>query len=140
MKYHLDTSVVLRLLVNDPPALHELALEFLDSASAAGSQILVSDLVVSETYFALQHHYKGSKATAIESLRRLFAGHEICSSGHASEVLKLPGLANSKPGFVDRLLHADAVHSQCQWVTFEKSAVKFPQTVILKKRPTGGGE
>ena len=137
MSYYLDTSVVLRLLVNDPKALHEVALEFLDAAKAAGSQIFISDLVISETYFALQHHYAASKVDSIESLRLLFSEHEIRPSGHAGEVLKLPGLASSKPGFVDRLLHAEAIYSQCKWVTFEKSGAKLPHTVILKKSPSG---
>lgn len=134
MSYYLDTSVLLRLLVDDSPALHEVALEFIDAARAAGSHMFVSDLVISEAYFALQHHYAASKVDSIESLRRLLSEHEIRPSGHAGEILKLPGLANSKPGFVARLLHAEAVHSQCKWVTFEKSAGKLPETLVLKRR------
>ena len=133
MNHELDTSVVLRLLVRKPVGQHEAALVFLDEAKAAGDAVFVSDLVISETYFALQHHFEASKESAIESIRRLLAGGEIRASGHVEEVLAVPNLAAAKPGFVDRLIRAGSVHSGCQWVTFEKSAAKLPGTRVLKK-------
>ncbi|NQX02001.1 PIN domain-containing protein [bacterium] len=132
MKYELDTCVVIRLLLEDPAEMHAVALQFLNAAVAAGDQVLLSDLVVSETYFALQHHYQVTKASAIESLRRLLAGGEIHASGHAEEVLAVENLATAKPGFVDRLIHAGSANSGCQWVTFEKSASKLRDTLVLK--------
>jgi len=132
MNHELDTSVVLRLLVRKPLDQHEVALAFLNEAKSAGDAVFVSDLVVSETYFALQHHFDASKASVIESLRRLLAGGEIHASGHAEEVLAVENLATAKPGFVDRLIHAASANSGCQWVTFEKSASKLRDTLILK--------
>jgi len=133
MKYELDTSIVIRLLVGDSLELHAAALRFLDEAFANGDQIFISDLVISEAYFALQHHYQSTKQDAIESLRLLLLGGEIRASGHSEEVFSVPNLATAKPGFVDRLIHANAVNSGCQWVTFEKSASKLPHTLVLKK-------
>jgi len=132
MRYSLDTSAVMRLLVTEIPRLHEVMLKFLDDARMVGDDILVSDLVIAETYFALQHHYGSTKADALEVIRRLLSTGEIRASGHASAILRLPNLEKSKPGFVDRLIHADSMGAGCHWVTFEKSAGKLPDTLVLK--------
>ena len=133
MKYEMDTSIVIRLLMEDPVEMHAAALRFLDAVLAAGDSVFVSDPVISGIYFALQHHYQVTKRDAIESLRRLLAGGEIQASGHAEEVLEVENLVRANPGFVDRLIHAGAVNSGCQWVTFEKSAAKPPDTLVLKQ-------
>jgi len=83
--------------------------------------------VISETYFALQHHFGISKSDALESLRRLLDDGEFVSSGHAAEVLAESDLASAKPGFVDRLVHAGSHESGRQWVTCEGSASKLPK-------------
>ncbi len=134
MKYSLDTSVIVRLLTLEPADQLAVMVEFLEQARRTGAQIQINDLVVAETYFALQHHFGISKKKALWGLSELFTSGEIVSSGHAGAILSQPGLHSAKPGFVDRLLHAEAVHSQCKWVTFEKSAAKLPDTVILKIR------
>lgn len=71
MKIGLDTSVILRLLIGEPAAQAERAWRALTEARAAGDATVLSDLVVSETYFALQHHYRVPKAEALEQLRAL---------------------------------------------------------------------
>ena len=62
MKAGLDTSVVLRLLLGQPADQAARAVAFLDELSRGGHHAVVSDLVVAEAYFALQHHYGGVEA------------------------------------------------------------------------------
>ena len=53
----LDTSVVVRLLVGEPQNIARATRRRLERAVEAGERVLVSDLVIAEAYFALQHHY-----------------------------------------------------------------------------------
>lgn len=127
----MDTSVVLRLLLGQPADQAERALAFLDELSQRGHRAVVSDLVVAEAYFALQHHYGVSKQDSLLGLRRLFADGEIEPLGAAAAVLALDGMASAKPGFVDRLIHGAYANVADQMVTFEKAAKKLKSVRVL---------
>ena len=53
----LDTSFLLRLLTGEPESQAEQAVAELDLLREAGQKCAVSDLVISEAYYALQFHY-----------------------------------------------------------------------------------
>jgi predicted nucleic-acid-binding protein len=131
MEVGLDTSVVLRLLIGMPADQAEKASAFLDELFAAGDQAVVSDLVISEVYFALQHHYAVPKASALEALAALLQSGEIVSTGAAAAVLATGRLATARPGFVDRLIHAEYERHCEAMVTFEKKASRLPGTRVL---------
>jgi len=135
MTIGLDTSVVLRLLVGEPASQAERAWQSILDARAAGDRVVVSDLVVSETYFALQHHYGVPKQLALQHLQALLDSGDISASGCAAGVLKTPGLATAKPGFVDRMIHADYLRDAGRVLTFEKAAGKLPRARVLKALP-----
>lgn len=129
----LDTSVVIRLLVGRPPGQTLRAVAFLDDLARRGDRAVVSDLVLAEAYFALQHHYGVSKADALSGLRRLFADREIAPLGVAADVLATNGLASAKPGFVDRLIHRTYVAaSGGRMATFERAAAKLASVTLLR--------
>ncbi len=132
MKVGLDTSVVLRLLIGEPEPLARAAWEALSEITSAGGQAVISDLVVSETYFALQHHYSVPKEEALSQLQALFESGDLVSAGRAVEVLAIPRLASAKPGFVDRMIHAAYVHDLDRMLTFERAAHKLPHTHVLR--------
>jgi len=71
MTYGLDTSVVIRLLMGEPPELVEKVATFVNSALAEGNDFFISDLVVSEAYFVLQKYYGKSKELAVSDLRAI---------------------------------------------------------------------
>ena len=127
----LDTSVVLRLLLGQPADQAARAVALLDELSRAGHRAGVSDLVVAEAYFALQHHYGVSKRDALLGLRRLAADGEIESLGAASEVPAVEGLASARPGFVDRLIHGAYAGAVAEMVTLEKAAGKQKSVRVL---------
>lgn len=128
----LDSSVVLRLLIGEPVELAEVAQAFLDELFELGKKAVISDLVVSEVYFALQYHYQVPKGEALDSLAALFDSGEILASGHADAVLKTKNLASSKPGFVDRLIHAGYVAEVDGMATFEKKSARLAGTRVLR--------
>ena len=107
------------------------AVAFLDEILRRGHQAVVSDLVVAEAYFALQHHYGLSKQESLDGLKCLFADGEIEPLGVVSKVLAVDGLASAKPGFVDRLIHGTYEAEADNMVTFEKTGAKLKSVRVL---------
>lgn len=132
MKVGLDTSVVVRLLVGEPLELARIAMEYLIELQQDGGFAVVSDLVISEAYFALQYHYKVPKADAIDKLHRFLTSKGIETSGVAIRVLATPHLESAKPGFVDRMIHQHYMDGADEMVTFESSANRLSKVRILK--------
>ena len=93
--------------------------------------MLVSDLVISEAYFALQFHYGVPKAEALALLARFLDESSIKPLGVAATVLAGAHLATAKPGFVDRLIHAEYISSAGEVLTFEKAAGRLPSVRVL---------
>ena len=130
--YQLDTSVLMRLLVQEPPLQFSRAATFLEQKLVAGAAVHVADLPLVEAYFALQSFYLLPKEKALEVLAAFVKTPGISVSSHALAVLAMPNLANAKPGFADRLIHGAAHASGHTLVTFEKAAKNLPATLLLE--------
>ena len=128
----IDTSVIVRLLTNSPEDQARRALDELTGKLASGASVFVSDLVVSETYFALQHHYQMPKEEALALLSEFLADSGVTPTGAAATVLTVPRLATTKPGFVDRLIHAEAIRFAEEFLTFEKAARRLKHARVLR--------
>jgi len=131
MNAGLDTSVVLRLLTGTPEDLAQTALREVQHRIERGGVLVVSDLVVSEVYFALQHHYGMPKPEALTLLSGFLSEHGIKALGAAASVLSTPHLATANPGFVDRLIHAEYRRHTGEMLTFEKAASRLPGARVL---------
>lgn len=128
---HFDTSVVMRFLVGMPLSQFRAAARYLDHLRDGGGSAWVSDLVLSEAYFAVQQYYDLSKADALEALNKFARLPGIHVTPHALEILSIPNLASAKPGFVDRLIHGEAMEAGQTLVTFEKAAKNLTATVVM---------
>lgn len=93
--------------------------------------IHVSDYVLAEAYFALQSYNEMPKAEALTVLASFVQHSGVTVTSVARQVLALPGLATTKPGFVDRLIHGATHSAGHTLVTFEKAAKKLPGTFLL---------
>ena len=131
MKIGLDTSVILRLLTGEPEAQARHALEEIRTLMAKGTTLLVSDLVVAEVYFALQHHYGVPKAEALQVIATFLTDSGIKALGVATAVLAVPNLASVNPGFVDRLIHAEYMRFVTEVITFEKAGARLTGVRVL---------
>lgn len=129
---NLDTSVVMRLLVQEPADLYRTAAVFLEGKLTSQVPIHVCDLVLAEAYFALQAFYGMPKSAALEVLTGFATTDGLIFSPHARAVLATKNLAHAKPGFVDRLIHGAGHSSGQTLVTFEKAARKLPGTVVIE--------
>lgn len=124
----LDTSVVLRLLVGEPGEQAEAARRFLRTAA---EPVLVSDLVVAETYFALRTHYGAHHKDAVDVLRRFLDDTRVRAVGQAREALA-EAARIERPGLVDQLIHADYRGTGATTLTFDRDAARLEKARLLQ--------
>jgi len=128
----LDTSVVMRLLTGHPPDLATCARSFLADVENRQAKVYVSNLVVLEAYFACQHHYRLPKGAVLSGLHVLFRLPTFVVHPRLLGLLKTKALDTIKPGFLDRLIHAESIEAGLPLVTFEKAASRLPNTQVLQ--------
>jgi len=126
-----DTSVIMRLLTGQPLEQFHAAVAFLDETEGSGQKVFVSNLVVLESYFACQHHYGMAKIDVLDGLARLLGASTFVVHPQLLPLLATHGLSTAKPGFLDRLIHAEAATVGLPLVTFEKAAARLPDTRLL---------
>lgn len=98
----LDTSIVVRLIVGEPQELYTKARRLLESALEKAEEIIVSDLVIGESYHALHCHYGMPKDEVREALRKFLKSGVV-----VPDPIALPeALAAGKgAGVLDRIIH-----------------------------------
>ena len=130
----LDTSVVLRLLTGEPQPQALAAKAFLESATQAGTTVLMSDMVVAESYFALHFHYGVPKRDALQALLDFLTSGWVQPQEGGTAVAALHASLDSsaKVGFVDRLIHLQYRTMSASMVSSERAAARLERTVILR--------
>ena len=133
MTYGLDTSVVLRILTNQPLRLATNAIVRVHRMQLAGDRFLISDLVLSEAYFALQDYYGVPKERCLAALKALAdnPGFEVSDAAH--EALSAPNLAKANPGFVDRMIYGEYFGQGYKTFSCEKSFGKLPLAEVIRE-------
>lgn len=128
----LDTSVVVRLLVGEPAEQAQRARSLLDARMHAGqAPVWLSALVISEAYFALRHHYHVPANEALIALRALVADARVQTTPAVQEVLQTEELERARPGFMDRLIHADYRSLGATLVSFDRDLGRLADVQVL---------
>lgn len=103
----------------------------LELAVERGERVVVSDLVLAEAYYALQHHYGVPKAEAQAIL------HRFATSGTV-ELNPAEAAAALEPrrgaGLVDRLVHARHRALGVSTITFERKQGALEGAIRLRAR------
>jgi len=122
----LDTSVVLRLLTEEPKDQADLAKRKVDMAFESRKTVFVSDLVVSEVYFGLQHHYGVPKVVAKKALIQLLESKKVNpeKNGKALLALKEEEKAGGA-GLVDRMIVLQNLDHTHETLTFDHKMSKI---------------
>ena len=131
MIFGMDTSFLLRLLTGQPSELAEAALVRFQDAVNCGDSFIVNDIVVTEAYYALQHHYGKSKEDAIIALHMMSQDDSIAFSDNFVAVIDTPNLAKASPGFLDRILVADYRAHGSITLSCEKSFKRLSDTEVV---------
>ncbi len=103
----------------------------LERAVEAGERVLVSDLVIAEAYFALQHHYGIPKAQA-RALLRQFIDSGVVEPDPSTASADLEPAAGA--GLVDRFVHSRYRALGANTLTFERKQAALEGAVRLRAR------
>jgi predicted nucleic acid-binding protein len=126
----LDTSVVLRLLIGEPRAQAEVARRRIERALIAGDKVVVTDLVVAETFYALRHHYAVPQPVALSRLQEFFsAGVVQVEPVGIAEALGQG--ARGHAGVVDRLIVARYRALGATTATFDRRQARLEGGALL---------
>ena len=125
----LDPSVVVRLLVGEPVD-QALTAQGAIEGAPRGS-IVVSDLVIGESYFALRHHYEVPHRKAIAALAAMVSDPRIRCMGVAGRVLAAMLDRESGAGLMDRLIHGGYEVEDMTLLTFDRGAARLPGAQLL---------
>ena len=121
MTYGLDTSVILRLIVDADNEHSKRVRDRIVELRNDGDDFFISNLAVNEAYFALQHHYGATKAEAITALHALAAADGFAITAEARAALETPEVWQANPGFIDRILASEYAARGYVTVSCEKS-------------------
>lgn len=132
MLYGLDTSVLVRIIKAEPPDLSRRVAARVAQLIADGNTCLVSDVVVAETYYALQYHYGFTKEEAISDLRRIAESVGFEFSPSASSALSIPNADKASPGMVDRILAGEYLARNATTLSCERDFGKLQRTEVIR--------
>jgi predicted nucleic-acid-binding protein len=131
-KTALDTSFILRLLTGSPPKQFVLARQKVDETLDQRRALIVSDLVIAETYFALQYHFEVPKKEALEQIRAFLLSGIVESSSGSVCFYVIQNVHSYKAGFVDQLICGQFLSSCEEIFSFDQALAALPRVTILK--------
>ena len=131
MTHGLDTSVVVRIVSGLPEGAARRVGERIAAEVSSGELFAISPLVLSEAYFALQHHYGFTKDEALQSLRALAHTDGICVPESVRAILDESNLAKANPGFVDRMIVGEYATGGSDTYSCERSFCRLQGTVVV---------
>ena len=121
----IDTSILVRLVTEDPPATFRHCVNKLRLLTEEqGYEVFASNQVIGETYATLRHHYGASDHHARTGLLRAFeSGLVLPLNGQAViEALSATG----GPGVFDRLIADDYSRSGLEALTLDRKMGSLP--------------
>lgn len=133
MTYGLDTSVILRLVVQTNDRHAEFVRDRVCGFLEAGCGFFVSGLVASEAYYALQHHYGNTKEEAIYALRALADEEGFSFAPEAKAALDTPEVWKTNPGFADRILAGEYAEKGYVTLSCEKAFRRLDFAKVIRE-------
>jgi predicted nucleic acid-binding protein len=130
MNVGIDTSVLIRLFVGEPASLATKARERLVEAHRLRQAVVVSDLVVAETYHALKFHYDIDPADIRQGLQQMLSSGMVQPETGSALLTTLAGKPG-KAGFVDRLIQARYESDGLTTWTLDKAQAKIGKSTYI---------
>lgn len=115
----IDTSVLVRLVTEDPEAEFEYCVEKLRTlVDKRGDEIFVSNQVIGEAYVAVQQHYGVAKTEARSALADILQSGLVSPINSAFVIAALE--AKGGAGLLDRLIADDYTQAGLQVLTLDR--------------------
>lgn len=104
----LDTNVLVRFLVEDDPAQHRRAVALIEKATAAGDQLLVTEVVLAELVWVLTYSYKVPRSRTLATLRQLLHARQLLLVSADVVARAIDAYAAGRGDFADYLIREQA--------------------------------
>ena len=114
-----DTNYLIRFFTNDNPPQALIAKKLIKQSK----EIYIPTIVVAETVFFLENHYKTKKNIVCDKLLSLIKQPNIKTQNFISFALQIYG--NENFSFYDSLLLSEAIEKNAQLETFDKKLSKL---------------
>lgn len=130
-RYGIDTSIFVRLLTGDPEKDYLKTKASLTKIISTDSQaeIEVSNMVIAEAYFVLQHHYGVSKEEAKQGMISVLSSG-LVKPQHSKEVFEALS-AKQEPRLLDRLIACDYLENHLIPLTHDRKMARIPKVKLL---------
>ena len=129
-RFGIDTSVLVRLLTEDPVVEFEYCLEKLRTlVDDRGDEIFVSNQAIGEAYIAVQQHYGVAKSEARSSLLDALQSGLVSPLNGPTVIAALE--ATGGPGLLDRLIADDYARSGLEVLTLDRKMANLPDVKRL---------
>ena len=130
-RYGIDTSILVRLLTGDPEEEYEQTKAALEKilADDPAAEIEVSNMVIAEAYFVLQHHYGVPKSEARSALASVMTSG-LVKPQRGEGVLEALA-AEQEPGLLDRLIANDYAGNGLISITNDRKMGRLPRSKLL---------
>lgn len=126
----LDSNVILRYLVQDPPDLGQRALRLMERAERGEVRLHLTRLVVAEVFWVLKSFYGYRVENIVDTLLALVEARGIEVDGRVRIVQALEMTRDQNVGFPDAVLAAEAAHAGEPVVSFDTDFKKLPVTWV----------
>ena len=122
----IDTSVLMRLVTEEPRDLYNHCVEELSLLVEDGKEVFASNLVIGEAYFALQHHYGAGKEEARSGLLRVLRGGLVRPQNGEEAIAVL--MSTGGIDLVEQLIVEGYTHEGLDTLTLDPQKAGLPGT------------
>jgi predicted nucleic-acid-binding protein len=128
----IDTNVLLRLLLHDDDAQARKARREIEDIESAGTQVLINDVVLTETLWTLRGRFASDKDELLLTLRSLLGAASFAFENRGTVQQALALYEASNAGFSDCLIAAKNAGSGCEYTaTFDRAMRSLPAVKLL---------
>ena len=121
----LDTTVLIRFLVEDDEQQSRLATRLIEGAIERDEPLFISDIVMCETVWVLSSAYRFSRAEIVQALSGLLRARAVVFTSSDRLARALDAYAKGKSDFADYLIREHARAAGADTVaTFDRSLLK----------------
>ena len=123
-RYGIDTSVLVRLITDQPAENTAYCVQQLIALFEAGAEVFASNQVIGEAYVAVQHHYGVSKTDARTALLGALRSGLVAPLNGRSVIVALQ--ASGGPGLFDRLVADDYSRLDLEVLALDRKMAGLP--------------
>jgi predicted nucleic-acid-binding protein len=125
----IDTNAILRFLLNDVPSQYHLVKAKISEAKKGKLILVVPEIIIFESYFALTSYYHYSKEKVLETLGSLIASAYFDIENRSILLRSLKVYKSTSLSLVDSYLAARSEIDIVEVFTFDKKLEKYVKNI-----------